>query len=90
MSMIVAGKLILKPGCRDEFIEQSLNSISLARANKNCLDFSVSPDPIDLNRVNVYEKWLSREALALFRASGPENHSFSMVVSFDVDEYEQC
>jgi hypothetical protein len=86
--IIVAGKLTLKPGCRGEFIEQSLSSISQARANQNCLDFSVSPDPIDQNRVNIYEKWLSREALDVFRSIGPESRVLSMVLSFDINEYE--
>lgn len=88
MAIIVAGKLTLKPTSRDAFVEQSLASISLARLNKDCLDFSVSPDPIDKNRVNVYEHWLSRSALEEFRSSGPENDCFSLVLKFEVSEYE--
>jgi quinol monooxygenase YgiN len=60
----------------------------LARKNTGCEDFSVSPDPIELNRVNVLEKWTSRAALEAFRGSGPENDMFSLVEFFDVNEYE--
>ncbi len=88
MPVIVAGKLFLKPKCRDEFIDLSIEPISLARANQECEDFSVSPDPIDCNRVNVFEKWVSREALDSFRSSGPDDDYFSLVESFDVAEYE--
>jgi quinol monooxygenase YgiN len=86
--IIVAGKLIIKTGFREEFIENSLTAISLARKNKACEDFSVSPDPIDANRVNIFEKWESRSALASFRESGPSDNGFSLIESFDVNEYE--
>jgi quinol monooxygenase YgiN len=88
MPIIVAGSLKLKPGTRDEFIEKSLDAISQARELDACEDFSVSPDPLDDNRVNVFEKWTSRTSLAEFRNSGPDNDSFSLVESFNVNEYE--
>ena len=56
MPIIVGGKLALKLGSRDAFIEKSIESISLARKNPDCQDFSVSPDPIDGTRINIYEK----------------------------------
>ncbi|WP_084254130.1 putative quinol monooxygenase [Methylobacter marinus] len=88
MAIIVAGKLTIKSGSRDEFIEKSCEATLQARENEACDDFSVSPDPIDLNRVNIYEKWKSRSALDAFRGSGPESDIFSLVVCFDVNEYE--
>jgi len=88
MSIIVAGKLKLRSGSRDEFIKKSLESISQARELDACEDFSVSPDPIDENRVNIFEKWVARDSLDDFRNSGPDNDSFSLVESFDVKEYE--
>ena len=88
MAIIVAGKLLIRLGSRDEFIEKSRESILLARENEACLDFSVSPDPIDMNRVNIFEKWESHSELNAFRESGPENNMFSLVESFDVNEYE--
>jgi quinol monooxygenase YgiN len=88
MTIIVAGKLILKPGARAEFIAHSREAISQARALEACSDFSVSPDPLDENRVNVFEKWSSRRELEAFRNSGSDNGSFALVESFDVNEYE--
>jgi quinol monooxygenase YgiN len=88
MAIIVAGKLTIKSGSRDEFVSKSREAMLLARKNKACEDFSVSPDPIDLDRVNIFEKWESRSALDAFRDSGPENDMFSLVKSFDVIEYE--
>lgn len=88
MGIIVAGTLIIKSGSRDEFIEKSHEAILQARNNKACEDFSVSPDPIDMNRVNIFEKWKSPSELNKFRDSGPDNGMFSLVESFDVNEYE--
>lgn len=53
-----------------------------------CEDFSVSPDPLDENRVNIFEKWIARGPLDEFRNSGPDNDSFSLIDAFDVKEYE--
>lgn len=88
MTIIVAGKLKLTSGLRDKFIEQSLEAISQARKLSACEDFSVSPDPIDENRVNIFEKWQSRTSLDAFRNSRPDNGLFSLVESFEVNEYE--
>ena len=88
MTIIVAGKLTVRSGSRDEFVEKSRNAVLLARKNEDCEDFSVSPDQIDPNRVNIFEKWKSRSALDAFRHAGPESDIFSLVESFDVNEYE--
>ncbi len=88
MAIIVAGKLKIKRGSRDEFIERSRKAISQARVLDACEDFSVSPDPIDENRVNIFEKWIARAPLDEFRNSDTDNDLFSLVESFDVHEYE--
>ncbi|MDP2286347.1 MAG: antibiotic biosynthesis monooxygenase [Pseudohongiella sp.] len=88
MAIIIAGKLTIKSGSRDEFVKKSLEAILLARKNDACEDFSVSPDPIDINRINIFEKWKSRSSLDEFRNSGPESDIFSLVEAFDVSEYE--
>jgi len=88
MAIIVAGKLTIKPGSRIEFIEKSREAVLQARKNEACEDFLVSPDSIDVNRVNIFEKWESRSVLEAFRNSGPESDIFSLVESFDVKEYE--
>lgn len=88
MAIIVAGKLTIKPGHRDLFIQRSREAILLARANDACEDFSVSSDPIDADRLNIFEKLCSRADLDTFRNAGPESNLFSLVDSFDVHEYE--
>jgi quinol monooxygenase YgiN len=88
MVTIVAGKLMIKPGLRDEFIEKSREAIMQARENEFCDDFSVSPDPVESDRVNIFENWKSRSALDAFRNAGPESDIFLLVEAIDVNEYE--
>lgn len=86
--IVVAGKLKINDGMRDEFVSRSKHSVSAARRNENCNDFSVSADPLDEDRVNIYEEWLSRESLESFRGSGPSDNLFDLVEKFDVKERE--
>ncbi len=88
MAIIVAGKLKIMSGLRDEFINESLEAMKQAREIEDCEDFSVSPDPIDINRVNIFERWKSRSSLDKFRNTGPESDIFSVVETFDVSEYK--
>lgn len=88
MAIIVAGKLILHANVRAEFIAKSIEAIKLARCNDDCLYFCVSPDPIQENRVNIFEKWKSITALNDFRCLGDSDDLFLLVKSFDVNEYE--
>ena len=88
MAIIVAGKLTIQPGRRDEFIARSIDAVVQARAHDSCEDFSVSADAVDSTRVNIFEKWQSRAALNAFRNAGPESDLFTLIESFDVHEYE--
>ena len=88
MAIIVAGRLTIQPGRRDEFVVRSIDAVVKARAHDACEDFSVSADPVDSTRVNIFEKWRSRFALDAFRSAGPESDLFDLVESFDVEEYE--
>lgn len=88
MPILVAGSLIIKAGFRDTFVARSQPAIRLARSHEDCLDFAVSPDSLDVNRVNVFEKWRSRAALEAFRNTDPEDDLFSLVETFAVQEYE--
>ncbi|MEM1088599.1 MAG: antibiotic biosynthesis monooxygenase family protein [Pseudomonadota bacterium] len=86
--IIVIGHLSIKPGERETFIERSLDAVRQARALPSCHDFSVSPDPIDENRVNILEVWESAEALNTFRGEGPGDDLSALITGADVKEHE--
>lgn len=81
MIIIIAGNLILKPGLCNKFIEALSKAILKTPKPEECEDFSVSPDPIDENTINIFEKWESHNPLNVFRNSGSENNLFSPVES---------
>lgn len=87
MVVIVEGFLTISEGSRDKFVEGSKEAVLLARAKSECLDFSVSADTIDENRVNIFEKWCSKEALDNFRGSGLDNELSNQIVDFNINEY---
>ncbi|MEM7492964.1 MAG: antibiotic biosynthesis monooxygenase family protein [Pseudomonadota bacterium] len=86
--IIVRGWLSIKPGQRETFIERSLDAVRQARALPACHDFSVSPDPIDENRVNILEIWESPEALNTFRGKGPGDDLSALITGAHVKEHK--
>lgn len=86
--IIVAGYLILKPQTRQSFLNQSNKAVQQARQAAGCVDFSVSPDLIGPNRVNIFEKWERRDALERFRQEGPSGNFSEMIASYHVGKFE--
>ena len=84
--IIVAGSIDVKAGCRDEFIARSINAVQAARRTSDCLDFAVSPDPVDDERVNIFEAWVSQSALDTFRESGPEDDMSALIENIQIRE----
>lgn len=85
--IIVAGKIIVKPADRAKFIEHSLEAVELARKTKGCVDFAVSADPLEKNRVNIFEMWKTQKALDTFRNEGPGDDLTALILSADVQQY---
>ena len=69
--IIVSGRIQVKTGARDAFLAASHAAIVAARATPGCHDFVVAPDPLESNRVNVYEEWETTADLERFRGNGP-------------------
>jgi quinol monooxygenase YgiN len=86
--IIVAGHLRVAAGDRDVFLARSHEAIRLARTAPGCGDFVVAADPLDPERINVYERWTDRAALHAFRGDGPDDELSALIVSADIDEFE--
>lgn len=86
--IIVAGSIYCRPGTRDEFVQGSLEAVEAARAHGECVDFAVAADPLDGDRVNIFEKWTSLEALLAFREDGPGDDLSLKIVRAKVSQYE--
>jgi quinol monooxygenase YgiN len=89
MEIIVSGTLHVAPDERGIYISDRLAIIAHARRAPGCLDFSLSPDPLDDGRINVYERWRSREDLGAYRAGdGPELDDRIALVGAAVELHE--
>lgn len=69
--VIVSGSLTVDPADRDAYLAGCRAVIAAARAADGCLDFHLSADPIETDRINVYEAWETVGAVEAFRGSGP-------------------
>ncbi|WP_017624625.1 putative quinol monooxygenase [Nocardiopsis chromatogenes] len=72
MTVIVAGRVYVDPGERDRFLEGVDGIVRAGRQAQGCLDLSISPDPTDPGRVNIFERWESQDTLEAWRAVAPE------------------
>ncbi|MGH3381988.1 MAG: putative quinol monooxygenase [Actinoallomurus sp.] len=86
--IIVAGHLRVATADRDRFLARSREAMRLARTTPGCHDFVVAADPLDAERINIYERWTNRAVLHAFRGDGPNDELNTLIVSADVDEFE--
>ena len=86
--LIVAGHLRVAVADREEFVTRSQEAVRLARATPGCYDFAVAADPLDAERVNVFERWSDRATLLAFRGDGPDDDLGGFILAAAVEEYE--
>jgi quinol monooxygenase YgiN len=85
--IIIAGPLHLPAETRAAYLDAVAGVAPLARAFPGCLDFVQSPDPVEADRVNIYERWESDEDLDRFRTSGGPELDLPPLRSADVRKY---
>ena len=71
--IIIAGHWFTEPGGRDAAVRAFSKMLERARKHDGCLDLSISADPLDAERINVFELWRDQESLDAWRkiAKGP-------------------
>jgi quinol monooxygenase YgiN len=62
--------------------------VEKARGTPDCLDFAITADLIDPDRVNIFERWESQAAVKAFRTSAPRNKQGAAMLSASVAEYD--
>ena len=86
--VIVSGTIYVRPGKREAFVAASMEAVAAARGFPGCVDFVVAADPIEPDRVNVYEQWESEAQLEAFRGDGPGEDLSSDIVDADVSRHQ--
>jgi len=61
--------------------------VEQARTASGCLDFAITSDPMEPDRVRVYERWESEAHLHQFRGSGPDAGQAAQIRDVQVREY---
>ncbi|HEY8086483.1 MAG TPA: antibiotic biosynthesis monooxygenase family protein [Polyangiaceae bacterium] len=82
--IIVSGSIYVLPEGREGFLASARDAILAARRAPGCRDFVVAADPIEADRVNVYEEWDSSAELDAFRGAGPGPQLTSVIVRAQV------
>jgi quinol monooxygenase YgiN len=86
--LIVAGHLKVRESDRDRYVADCAAAVTAARRAEGCLDFAVSADAVDPSRVNIFERWTTRELLLAFRGQGPDDDTRSRILEANVAEYD--
>ncbi len=86
--IIVAGFLRVSPDERATYLDASNEVIRMARSASGCLDFHLSPDPIEADRINIFEQWESVESVEAFRGSGPTDDQQTTITQALVMQHE--
>jgi quinol monooxygenase YgiN len=61
--VIVGGSFVVEPDQREEFLAGRKEAIRSARAEAGCLEYAVTADPIEPDRVVLYERWADQASL---------------------------
>jgi quinol monooxygenase YgiN len=86
--VIVAGHITVKPQKRESYLAGCVGVVERARRAAGCLDFAITADLIDPDRVNLFERWESQAAVDTFRGSGPSDEQGAAMLSASVAEYD--
>jgi len=86
--VIVAGYLLVEPLQRDSYLLRCQGVVRQARATQGCLDYAITADLLDPNRIDIFERWESRAAVDAFRGSGPSEEQQTSIVYASVCEYD--
>lgn len=65
--IIIAGHTLTEAGRRDAAVRAFGEMLERARKHDGCLDLSISADPLDAERINVFELWRDQESLDTWR-----------------------
>ena len=86
--IIVSGWLRVDAAQRDQYLASCGAVIEAARGTDGCHDFYLAADPIEPERINVFERWASVAAVEAFRGSGPEAGQASMVIDAHIEQHD--
>ncbi len=85
--VIVAGWYTVDPGKRDEMVEKFKDMMLRARSTPGCLDMAITADPVDSNRINMFEFWRSEKDLNSWRAVSNAPKKIPRILRVEVQKH---
>lgn len=85
--IIVSGSIRTDPAERDSYVADSRDVIEQARRAPGCIDFHVSADALEPDRINIYEQWQTAADVEAFRGSGPSSEQQAAIVDAAVFQH---
>jgi quinol monooxygenase YgiN len=89
--VIVAGHFEVDPERREEFIADRVESMRTSRAEPGCITYAFMADPIDPGRVQLFERWENKDALAAHLAAlrtAPRPSADIKILGAEIQQYE--
>ncbi len=86
--LIVSGWLRVNAADRSAYLDGCREVILAARAAPGVVEFHLSADPIEDDRINIFEQWESAEAVEAFRGSGPSDDQAAVIEAAHVEQHE--
>ena len=83
--IIIAGTLTLATADRGRYLSAVAGVAPAARRAPGCLDFVQVADPVDPERIVIFERWESDEDLERFRTSGEPDEQAELPPLQDAD-----
>jgi quinol monooxygenase YgiN len=85
--IIVSGWLRVAEQQRQEYLDACRPVIEAARRASGCLDFSLTADPLEDDRINIFEQWEDVESVERFRSSGPGDEQHAVIIEAQVQQH---
>lgn len=86
--IIVAGHLTVDPDRRKSILHSKRDLAIAARSAAGCHDFHMSADPVEIDRINIYERWASVDDVEAFRGAGPGDEEQHGILGADVAQLQ--
>jgi quinol monooxygenase YgiN len=89
--LIVAGYFDVDPSDREAFIADRIDGMKKSRAEKGCIAYVLSADPIEAGRVLLFERWEDKASLAAHldaMRSAPSARREIPLLGVEVQQYE--
>ncbi len=86
--IIVSGWFRVASENRSTYLVECRSVVEAARCAPGCMDFSLSPDLLDHERINVFEQWETVDAVERFRGSGPSDDQQTLIIEAHVFQHE--